>query len=242
MNVTQTGRMQRTIIITGVSRGLGAELFDQLHARGDRVVGIGRSFTAAQRERAARAPERAVLREADLTDLATLPDQPEMRDWLAGAGEVALVHNAGVVEPIGAVGELPPDRLAQAVTINLTAPMVLTNAFLAALPDGATATVLFISSGAAHRVIGGWAAYGATKRGGEWFFETVAAQTAETDRVRVASVNPGVMDTGMQASIRDAAARPGWFPDRDRFVSLHADGQLPDPAAVARTILAEHLP
>lgn len=233
--------MERTVVITGVSRGLGAQLFDQLHARGDRLVGIGRRFSQRQRERAA-TPQRVVLRQADLADPATLPGRDEMRDWLADADEVALLHNAGMVEPIGAIGELPADQLAQAVAVNLAAPMLLTNTFLAAAPATGRVTVLFISSGAAHRLVEGWAAYSATKRGGETFFDALAAQAADDPRVRVASANPGVMDTEMQASIRDAASGPGWFPDRDRFVSLHRDGQLPDPAEVAQAILAEHLP
>jgi NAD(P)-dependent dehydrogenase (short-subunit alcohol dehydrogenase family) len=49
-------------------------------------------------------------------------------------------------------------------------------------------------------------------------------------------INPGVMDTGMQETIRQAK-----FEDRERFVELHRTGRLPDPAAVARQILADHL-
>jgi hypothetical protein len=44
------------------------------------------------------------------------------------------------------------------------------------------------------------------------------------------------MDTGMQATLRGSE-----FPDRDRYVSLHERGQLPDPATVARRIISEHL-
>jgi benzil reductase ((S)-benzoin forming) len=231
----------QTSVITGISRGLGAALFAELRRRGDRVIGIGRSFSEQQRALARTEPDRVMLREADLANPATLPGQDDLASLLAGAGVAALVHNAAVVEPIGAVGDLPPDRLATAVAVNLTAPMVLTNAFLAALPAGSTATILFLSSGAAHRLVGGWAAYGATKRGGEAFFEAVAAQVAGAGLIRVANASPGVMDTGMQAAIRDAAAGPAWFPDRDRFVALHADGELPDPATIARKLVAEYL-
>ena len=170
-------------MITGISRGLGAALFDAVHARGDRVVGIGHRFTAAQEERAA-------------------------------------------------------------ASLNFTAPMLLSNAFLAALPDGVPATVLFLSSGAAHRVIGGWAIYGATKRGGEAFFESLADQVRAAGRsapVRVAGVNPGVMDTGIQASIRDCAAGSGYFPEADHFLRLHRYGDLADPATVARHLVSAHL-
>jgi len=234
----------QTAVITGISRGLGAALFDQLHARGDRVVGIGRRFTAAQEELAAAEPERVVLRTADLARPVSLPAAPELRGWLSGSAFAALVHNAATVQPIGAIGTLPPQAVVGAVSTNLTAPMLLSNAFLAALPDGVPATVLFVSSGAAHRVVGGWAVYSTTKRGGEAFFEALAAQVragCAGAPVHVASVNPGVMDTGMQASIRDTATRSGYFPEADHFLRLHRDGDLADPASVARELISAHL-
>jgi benzil reductase ((S)-benzoin forming) len=127
---------------------------------------------------------------------------------------------------------LDPADIARTVALNLTAPMLLTNAFLAALPRGRGAHVLFVSSGAAHRVIDGWGVYSATKRGVEMFIEVLDAQPG----VRAASVDPGVMDTGMQASIRAAD-----FGERDHYVRRYRRGELADPAAVARRIVEEHL-
>ncbi|HEY8473945.1 MAG TPA: SDR family NAD(P)-dependent oxidoreductase [Natronosporangium sp.] len=225
----------RVSIITGVSRGLGAELMAQLSARGDRVVGIGRDPTRLT------VPERVQLHEADLARPETLPAPDQFADWLAGASCAALVHNAATVEPIGAVGALPPDQVATAVTVNLTAPMLLTNAFLAALPADLPATILFISSRAAKSPIEGWSVYGATKRAGEVFFDALAGQLAGRRRVSVAIAQPGVMDTGMQATIRRAAAAGAWFPDADRFLAMHERGELPSPAEVAAGIIAEHL-
>ncbi|HET8661719.1 MAG TPA: SDR family NAD(P)-dependent oxidoreductase [Micromonosporaceae bacterium] len=221
----------RTVVITGVSGGLGAALFDQLACRGDRVLALGRHFSEAQRALAGREPERVTLRTTDLAEVASLPDTAELALALRGATGAVLLHNAAVVEPIGRVGELAPEQVARAVTVNLTAPMLLTNAFLAAA--GRPAQVLFISSGAARRVIEGWSAYCATKSGGEMFFAVLAA---EAGGVTVASVNPGVMDTPMQGAIRAAT-----FPERGRYEGLHARGELADPADVARKIILDHL-
>lgn len=225
----------RVSIITGVSRGLGAALMAQLVERGDRVVGIGRDA------RRLTPPDRVVLREADLAEPGTLPDPAEFGGWLAGASAAALIHNAATVEPIGAVGQLPASQLATAVAVNLTAPMLLTNAFLAALPAGLPATILFISSRAAQATIEGWSVYAATKQAGESFFGALASQLAGDRRVTVAIAQPGVMDTGMQSAIRRAATGGGWFPDAGRFVRMHERGELPAPAGVAAGIIAEHL-
>jgi NAD(P)-dependent dehydrogenase (short-subunit alcohol dehydrogenase family) len=222
----------RSVLISGVSRGLGAALFDLLCGRGDRVVAIGRRFSDAERSRADREPDLVRLVTADLAD------PPDLRATFAaalvGAESAVLIHNAAVVDPVGPIGAVPDTDLRTAATVNLTAPMLLTNAFLAARPAALPATILFISSGAAHHPIEGWAAYCATKAGGEMFFATVAAEHPD---VRVRSVNPGRMDTGMQATLRGST-----FPSRADFVAAHERGELPDPADVARRIVAEHLP
>jgi len=247
------------VVLTGVSRGLGAALFDALAARGDAILALGRGFTAPQRRLAAAEPERIRLRPADLADPAGLPDAAELAGFLdpAGAGRhgTALILNAAVVEPIGAVGTLPAADLAAAVTVNLTAPMVLANAFLAAT-GGATDTaatgggtggpaarrdVLLVSSGAARRVIGGWSAYCATKAGAEMFFAVLAEQVAGQAGTRVVAVDPGQMDTGMQEEIRAAYAAGRYFPDGARWRDNHAQGRMATPATVARRIVAEHL-
>lgn len=223
----------RSVVLTGVSRGLGAAFFDELAGRGDRVLGIGRHFTDEQRKLAAAQPDRIKLHQANLADPGALPGAETLWNFLAGAGETVLIHNAGAIEPIAPVGELPPRAVTATVAINLTAPMLLTNAFLAARPTGAVTRVLFISSGAAYRVIEGWSVYSATKRGGEMFFDAVAAEQPDA---YVVNVNPGVMDTGMQATVRSSE-----FPDRDRYVDMYERRQLPSPATVARRIIEEHL-
>jgi benzil reductase ((S)-benzoin forming) len=138
-----------------------------------------------------------------------------------------------VVEPVAPIGQLPAGAVTTAVGVNLTAPILLTNAFVAARPPSEAARVLFISSGAAHRALEGWSVYSATKRGAEMFFDALAVEHPD---VYVANVNPGVMDTGMQAALRGAE-----FPDRERFVGLHERGELPAPADVARRIIDEHI-
>jgi benzil reductase ((S)-benzoin forming) len=227
-------------VITGVSRGLGRALFAELAHRGHRMLALGRHFTEDQRELAAAEPDRFHLCEVDLSTGST--PTAELREFLGGdtTDPAVLVHNAGVVEPIGAVGTLDPAELTRAVQVNLLAPMLLTNAFLAARGDrdDRPARVLFISSGAASKVVDGWAAYCATKAGGEMFFNVAAAELGDSDRVRVVNVNPGVMDTGMQGVLRESS---GWFPRREHYVGLAERGELPSPESVAARIVAEHL-
>lgn len=91
-------------------------------------------------------------------------------------------------------------------------------------PVGRPITVVYISSRAAHQPVGGCAVYGATKRGAEFFFDALAAQHAGDPRVRVANVDPGAVDTAMQAQVREAAASDAYFPMGDFFVGLYQGG------------------
>src|SRR5690348_1643826 len=73
----------RCVVLTGVSRGLGAALFAELAGRGDRIFAIGRHFADEQRTLAAAEPDRITLHEADLADPGTLPDAGTLHDFLS---------------------------------------------------------------------------------------------------------------------------------------------------------------
>ena len=241
----------RATVITGVSRGLGAALFDELASAGDRVMALGRGFTEDQRAAARAEPDRIKLRATDLADLGSLPDAAELAAFVGvDTSEAVLVHNAAVFEPFGPIGTLDSAQLALAVTVNLTAPMLLTNALFAGEPapteagqDSGTrrTTVVFISSGAAHRISGGRSAYGSTKRAGEIFMESLKLERATDPAVRVEIADPGIMDTDMQAVVRRHAREDSYFPDRARFLDRYERGELPSPVVVAQRIMREHL-
>lgn len=222
----------RHVVLTGTSRGLGEALLNGLlDDPGTRVLALARRFTPEQE-----AHPRVRTRRCDLGDLGTLPDAAELGAFFAGAAQTVLVHNAAVVEPIGAVGALPPDDLIRAVAVNLTAPMLLTNAAIASRPVGVSLKIVFVSTGAAHHVIANWSVYSATKRGAEEFVAHVSSEWRDDPAVTAVTMNPGVMDTRMQETIRATD-----FPERQRFIDRHEHGELRDPATVAAEILAQHV-
>src|SRR6185369_11458232 len=124
----------RAVVITGVSRGLGAALFDVATARGDRILAVGRHFSAEQQQLRDARPTDVTLFSTDIADAHWLPDYDILRGFLRDADEVVLIHNAAVVDPIGAVGRLTTEAITNAIAVNLTAPIVLTNTFLRAAP------------------------------------------------------------------------------------------------------------
>jgi benzil reductase ((S)-benzoin forming) len=173
------------VVVTGVSRGIGAALFDEFRAAGDRILALGRRFTPTQEGAAQADPGRIRLRAVDLSYVASLPPASEFAAFIEGSSQVVLIHNAAVVDPLGAIGTLVAGDIQHAVAVNLTAPMVITNAVLSAVGD-TPLTVLYISTGAAKRHLSGWSVHGATKLGAEFFTEALAHQVADRPMVRAA--------------------------------------------------------
>jgi benzil reductase ((S)-benzoin forming) len=228
----------RCVVLTGVSRGLGAALLDQLIESGDHVVAIGRTFTAEQHRLAAAQPSRLRLHCADLGSR-LIPGVDTFRTFFAAAGNrpVVLMHNAATISPLGTVGNLPPDDVAQAIAVNLTSVIMLTNSFLAARPPEAVARIVLVSSRAAEVAKVGQSIYTATKSGAERFLDGVALECAMDPRIQVFCVRAPAMDTGMQEDIRAAVA----LPDRDQFIGRYLRGELTDADEVASKIIADYL-
>ena len=222
----------RSFLITGVSRGLGEALFEQLAVdKEHRVIGVGRAFTEHQRELAAAEPDRISLHPMDLA--AAELSLPSISLATQGVTHACLILNAGTVEPVGAIGTLDPQKVVDSVAVNLTAPMIAADAFVRALPAGTPGSVLFISSGASTRPIEGWAAYCAAKAGGEMFFRVLAEERPD---LYVASINPGRMDTAMQGVLRQSE-----FPTKQSYVDAYENHRLANPGDVAARIISEHV-
>ena len=231
--------MNTKAIVTGHSRGLGAGITRALLAGGIPVLGLSRTADPALAQAHPALLEQCALDLADRAALSAWLESGAMGRFLADAQRVLLVNNAGVVTPIGPLGTQAPAAVADAVAINVAAPLMLSAAFVAATERAAERRILHVSSGAAHTAYPGWAVYCATKAALDHHARCVALGAAE--RLRICSLAPGVIDTGMQAQIRDTDA--AHFPLRERFVGLQRDGALADPercgARIAGHLLGE---
>lgn len=233
MNTTLT-------ILTGASRGMGLALAQQLLARGGTLLTLSRSVNETL---VAEAQARGATLEqwsADLADGASVAAR--LAGWLAaqpaGAfGAVTLINNAGMIPRIGPLSEADPGDLAHALRVGLEAPMQLTAAFLHATDRwSVTRKVLNISSGLGRRAMASQAGYCAAKAGMDHFTRCLALEEAlKPNGAKVCSLAPGVIDTGMQALLRGAAAAA--FPDIGNFIGLKDKGLLSSPADAAAQVL-----
>jgi benzil reductase ((S)-benzoin forming) len=223
-------------IVTGHSRGLGEAVAADLLGRGIAVLGLSRAANDTLASRHPGLLQQTLLDLADTAPLQAWLQSGVLAQLLQGARQVLLLNNAGVVQPIGALGGLDAAALARALALNVTAPLLLANALVAATGDAVERRVLHVSSGAGRKPYAGWSLYCATKAALD--MHARASQLDAVPGLRIASVAPGVIDTDMQAAIR--ATPEGDFPLRERFEALKRDGQLEPPAQVARK-LVDHL-
>lgn len=216
-------------IVTGASKGIGFELMRQLKTRGGKVIGIART----------NGNEDVDILLADLSKTDQLAEiiVRIVDENISTASSFTLINNAGTVEPIGLIGTVDETDLSMALAVNLTAPMILTNAFISALEkfDGRK-RIVNISSGAGRNPYEGWGVYCTTKAGLDHFSRVVSLEQEKAEYpVDIISIAPGIIDTGMQETIR--ASNADDFPLLERFVDYKQQGHLSSAEETASKLI-----
>lgn len=220
-------------IVTGHSKGLGEAIALNLLARGIPVLGLARSASPilTQQHRSL-----CIQARIDLASPAALLEwihTGALQSFLTDCNSVLLVNNAGTVQPVGSLHQQVAADVAAAVSLNVTAPLMLAAAVSQATP-GMERRILHVSSGAASSAYPGWSIYCATKAALD--HHARAVQLDAEEGTRICSLAPGIIDTAMQATIR--ATPDENFPLRQRFLDLHRQGQLVAPADCAAQLVS----
>jgi len=219
-----------TYFITGTSRGLGQALaVELLKDQANQVYGIGRTCTLSH----------ARYRHRPL-DLAATEAVWEFKFRLPrGTRRAVLINNAGVIAPVAPVGRIDNRALTAGFAVNLIGPAILMNNFIRDTQKSrAERLIVNISSGAARHTVDSWAVYCAAKAGLDMFSEVLHSEQPvfhPKRPVRIFSIAPGVVDTGMQKQIR--AVPKKYFAGKQRFIQMKADGTLAPAGETARAIL-----
>jgi NAD(P)-dependent dehydrogenase (short-subunit alcohol dehydrogenase family) len=201
----------------------------------ERLAGRGLALgLCARHEPPAPATGAAVTAAVDVTDAAAV--DAFCARVVERFGRVDLwVNNAGLLAPIAPLRDADPGELRANLEANVLGVMYGSAAFARHVRGRAGGGVLAnISSGAATTPYEGWAAYCASKAAVDHLTRVVAAEEADAG-LRAFAVAPGVVDTGMQAAIRDTPAER--FPTVERFREIARAGAFNSPAWVADHIV-----
>ncbi len=110
-----------------------------------------------------------------------------------------LLHNVAMFEGLSPIAQFDPEIWERTVKINLHAPFLLTQAMLPLLNKAKDASLIFTSSGVAHKGRAYWGAYGVTKAAGDNLMGILADELEVETNIRVNSIDPGRVRTRMRA-------------------------------------------
>jgi len=196
----------RWVLVTGASRGIGAEVARRLATDGARLALVARSrepLEALAREIA------AVAVVCDVADDDAVADAVSRIAQLTHGSPDVIVNNAGsfTIQP---VHETSVERFRETLEVNVVAPFSFARAFLSAMQARGHGHIVTIGSIADRAVFPGNAAYAASKHGLRALHEVLRAELRGSG-VRASLVSPGPVDTDLWDPI-DPDNQPGFTP------------------------------
>jgi benzil reductase ((S)-benzoin forming) len=219
-------------IITGTTRGIGRALAEEIVRRGHTAFCISRTPETQSPDRRNYTCD---LRDPDQIGEVMHRVMHDLRD--AYCRDAVLINNAGMLAPIGSLEKSTFAQMADSMHVNLMAPILLMSWFIRESDAWSIPRrIINMTSGAAGHAYAGWSLYCAAKAAMNMITRcTALEQSNRPDGAAISAVAPGVVDTDMQALIRDASDTD--FPARSRFLKLRDEGRLVSPAQVAALIL-----
>ncbi|MEL7542206.1 MAG: SDR family oxidoreductase [Pseudomonadota bacterium] len=198
----------KTAIVTGASRGIGAAIARSLAESGAKVVLAARSSDAitALADELTAAGHTAIAKAADVArydDVAALVATAQQE---FGRLDI-LVNNAGLIEPISRIADSDPARWAEAADVNYKGVFFGLRAALPVMEAQRSGVIVTISSGAAYGALEGWSHYCSSKAAA--LSLTKCADKEYYDKgIRVVGLSPGTVATDMQVAIKASGVNP----------------------------------
>lgn len=219
--------MNRTALVTGGARGIGAACCVALAAKGWNVVVADRDREEAERM-AASLGGSALAVAVDVTDRDSVRAAcAEGAAHFGGLG--ALVTSAGIIDPEPSV-DVTPERWRRLLAVNLDGSFVAAQEAHPHLVRAGGGSIVMISSIAAHIGMARRASYAASKGGVEALVRVLANEWAGAG-IRVNAVAPGYVRTPLvESAIREGKVVAE---DLERNIPL---GRMAEPSDLAEIV------
>jgi NAD(P)-dependent dehydrogenase (short-subunit alcohol dehydrogenase family) len=191
--------MQRTVVVTGSTRGIGLGLVRAFAGAGNRVVINGRSQAAVDAAVHALAGDRVADAIGVAADISTVSGASRIWDEAcARFGRIDIwINNAGLITPRRKFHELRFDDVRAVVDVNLVGTMacchVAVNRMLA---QGGGQIYNFEGFGSDGMIRPGLTSYGTTKRALRHFTRSLEREYTGSP-VQIGTISPGIVATDM---------------------------------------------
>lgn len=182
----------RLAVMSGTSRGIGAAVASLVSPACGETISIGRSKPQSFAGQFVQIDFSHQHLPIDVLQQA-LEGARSCSEWW-------YFDMAGVLSTTFLSGEGVDEKLRDSFQINVIAPLTI-GGLVARTARRSTVPlhIVHLTSGAAHRAIPRWGAYCASKSAAAMGWKTLAQ---ENDHVTVHLIDPGAVDTGMQADLR----------------------------------------
>ena len=200
MNLKDAG-----VIITGASRGIGAEAAKAFAAEGAQVALLARKSEAIA-DLAGEIGAKALAIPCDVSRYWEVEAAVTAAQKAFGRLDV-LIGNAGVIEPIAPLAEADPDAWGHVIDINLKGIFYGMRATLPIMLSQGGGTLITISSGAAYNALEGWSHYCTAKAGALMLTQSVHREYGQRG-IRMLGLSPGTVATQMQREIKASGINP----------------------------------
>jgi NAD(P)-dependent dehydrogenase (short-subunit alcohol dehydrogenase family) len=225
----------KTVIITGASRGIGAETAHIVARAGAQVVLFARSADALERQA-------EMIADAGGTAVAVVGDTSNAEDCsrlvrttIEAFGSIdSLVNNAGVIQPMSLITNVDIQGWMESWEINFFGPLMLSQLAIPYIKHR-RGRIVNVSSGAAKRAVLGWGAYSTAKAALDHLTLILAAEEKD---ITCVGVRPGVVDTAMQEMIVGQGGEGMPIEEHAKFVKQKAEGRLLPVEKPAQAIAA----
>lgn len=195
----------KTVMITGASRGIGAEAARVFAGAGANVALLARSADAIG-EIAGEIGAQAVAIPCDVSRYWEV--EAAVNATIAAFGGLdVLINNAGVIEPVAHLANADPDAWSHVIDINLKGVFNGMRAALPVMQKAGGGSILTISSGAAHGPVEAWSHYCASKAAVAMLTQCVDKENG-AEGIRAIGLSPGTVATQMQREIKASGINP----------------------------------
>tara|TARA_B100000401_G_scaffold190182_1_gene128029 strand:+ start:508 stop:1248 length:741 start_codon:yes stop_codon:yes gene_type:complete len=227
--------MEDVFLVTGASKGLGRSIALAIAKSGATVIALARS-SSELKEIEAKLKTISGDSVAVSCDLSKSTDISNASDFILSKFDhlSGIVHNAGIINPIGNMLDTSRDDWELTLKVNLLGVQDLTRSLDDAIGGEKHTRVTTISSGAAQRSLHGWSAYCVSKAGLDMWTNCMAEE-GNSENISALAIAPGIVDTAMQEEIRSADESS--FPLLQNFKDYYVNGELSKPDDVATKLL-----